>query len=146
MNIDWLPLTDAYYYKVFLIEDTGTTLTTIVQSQTKNTLIPQRYTNTGNLFTSDSGAVFINNFTKIYTTPSFVKVTAFVIAYDTSNSPCFFPENCITINGNSNTMTLDYTLSSPNKGTNYYLNDIGSRSSTSIQSTLPLPSLQTKAL
>jgi len=139
-KIEWDPLPNAYCYRVFLVEGSGTLY---VQSQTKNTSSPQKYDNTGNLFTFTSNDIFITEFERVYNTPSYTTVTAFVIAYDASLTPSFYPYQCLTISGH--TMTLNRTLSSPDGGIRFYLNS-NSDVSTTISLTLPLPVLQTKTV
>lgn len=140
IKIEWDPLPDAYYYRVFLVEGSGTLY---VDSRTKNSLIPQRYDNTGNLFTFSSPNIFINEFERIYSPPVYSTITAFVFAYDRSNTASFFPYEAITFSGS--TVTLNRTLTSPDRGIRFYLNS-NSEVSTAINPTLPLPPLQTKTI
>ena len=142
ISIKWLPLNNAVYYRVFLIEGSSTPY---VQTQSKFLTDPQRYDNSGILFTS--GSSNLNNttfeFEKTYTS-AITKITAFVYGFDASNVPCPFPGRCVTFDSTLNLITVDYTLNSPNNGINYFLNEDGS-SSLNINPTLPLPHLETKS-
>jgi hypothetical protein len=140
ISIDWTPLTDAVYYKVFLIEGNSTRY---VQAQTRFSLNPQKYDNTGNLFTSGTdNLINIFEFEKSYTTP-ISKITAFVYAFDASGVPCPFPGRSVTFDGTTNQITIDYTLNSPNIGISYFLNEDGS--SYLDKGGFPIPSLETKS-
>jgi len=141
ISINWTPLNNAFYYRIFLIEGD---FTPYVQTQSRFLVNPQRYDNTGDLFTSNSGNLNINiiEFEKRYTDPV-TTITAFVYAFDVTNVPCPFPGRCITFNGTTGIITIDYTLNSPNNGINYFLNEDGS-SYLDRSPTLPLPSLDSK--
>ena len=187
LSIRWESLQCASYYKVFFIEGDGTLY---VQSQTRYSTNPQKFDNTGSLFTSNSGNVdglqYFRNYLPpeyigpapyfngdtvsylgsyyrcitsssvgtltlptnttnwvVYTPVQYAKVTVFVYAFDASNIPCPIPGRSITFNATSNTITLDYTLTSSNNGINYYLNENES-SYLSIKDTLPLDHLNSK--
>jgi len=141
-TVKWSPLANASYYKVFLIEDGPTTY---AQTQSRFSVDPHRYDNSGQLFTSNSGKIdsSIFQFDKTYSAPSISTVTAFVYGFDASNTPCPIPGRSVTFDASSNLITLDYTLSSPNFGLNYYLNETEA-SYLDINPTLPLPHLDSK--
>lgn len=140
ISVDWEPLSDAVYYKVFLIEGNSTRY---VQTQTKFSINPQKYDNTGNLFTfATDNLVNIFEFEKSYTTP-ISKITAFVYAFDASGVPCPFPGRCVIFDGTTNQITIDYTLNSPNNGVSYFLNEDGS--SYLDKGGFPIPSLEIKS-
>lgn len=143
-SVKWSPLADASYYKVFLIEDGSTTY---AQTQSRFSVDPQKYDSSGSLFTSNSGKIDsgIFEFDKTYSVPSISTVTAFVYGFDASNVPCPIPGKSVTFDASLGLITLDYTLSSPNNGINYYLNETEA-SFEDINPTLPLPHLDSKVL